>query len=336
MVRIGLIGLGFMGRTHFEAYSKIPQANVVAIADRDPNRARGDLSGVWGNLGNSVGNQLPMDKIKGTIKWPDLMASPDIDMIDICVPTPDHMTIVLAALKSGKHVMCEKPLARTSADAIVVAKAAAESKAFFMPAMCMRFWSEWEWLATAIRDGRYGKVLSANFSRQGACPAGWYRNGALSGGALLDLHVHDVDFVYHVFGKPRGVFSRGFTVHTGELDHIVTQYIYDNGPTVTTTGSWANSPGTPFTMLYHVQFEKATINFDMSRPQTLMSYYDDKAEPIELPEKISGYIGELRYFVDCVASGRKPTHVTADDAVVGLQMIEAEKKSVERGKIVEL
>jgi predicted dehydrogenase len=335
MVRIGLIGLGFMGRVHFDAYSQLPIADVIAAADRDPNRARGDLSEVWGNLGDTVSKHLPMDKIKGTVLWPELMASPDIDVIDICVPTPDHVTIVLAALQSGKHVLCEKPLARTSADALRIAEAAAKAKGFFMPAMCMRFWSEWEWLANAVRDGRYGKVLSASFSRLGSCPVGWYRNGALSGGALLDLHVHDTDFVYHLFGKPRAVFSRGFTVMSGEPDHIVTQYLYDNGPNVTTTGSWANSPGTPFKMEFVVNFEKATVNYDMSRTQTLMAYHDDKAEPIETA-KLTGYVGELGYFLDCVANRRKPTRVTVDDAVMGLRILEAEKLSAESGRVVEL
>jgi predicted dehydrogenase len=171
--------------------------------------------------------------------------------------------------------------------------------------------------------------------RLGSCPAGWYRDGSQSGGALLDLHVHDVDFVYHLFGKPHGVFSRGFSLVSGEVDHVVTQYLYDNGPMVIATGSWANSPGAPFTMQFMVQCEKATLSYDLGRPQKLMVYRDDRAEPIET-EKLTGYVGELRYFLDCVEKGRQPTRVTAQDAVAGLKIIEAEKRSVASGKVVEV
>jgi predicted dehydrogenase len=335
MIRIGMIGMGFMGRVHFEAYAKLPLANVIAVADPDPKRAAGDLSGVWGNLGEGISKHLPMDRLKGTTQWTDLLAKPEIDVIDVCVPTPYHVEFVLAALAAGKHVICEKPLARSSAEAQQIAQAAASSKGFFMPAMCMRFWSEWEWLAGAVRDGRYGKVLAAAFTRLGSCPEGWYRDGSLSGGGLLDLHVHDVDFVYHLFGKPRAVFSRGFSCVSSEIDYVVTQYLYDGGPTVSATGSWANSPGAPFTMRYTVQFERATVDYDLSRKQTLMAYHDGQAEPIETAKQ-AGYVGELGYFLDCVANNRRPQRVTAADAVVGLRIVEAEKRSVESGHAVDV
>jgi predicted dehydrogenase len=330
-----MIGMGFMGRIHFEAYAKLPIANVIAIADSDPRRTAGDLSGVWGNLGDGISKHLPMDRIRGVSRWADLLAMPEIDVIDVCLPTPQHVEVVVAALAAGKHVICEKPLARSAAQAQHIADAAASAKGMFMPAMCMRFWSEWEWLAGAVRDGRYGKVLSATFTRLGSCPEGWYRDGSLSGGGLLDLHVHDVDFVYHLFGKPRAVFSRGFARVSGEIDYVATHYLYDNGPTVTATGSWANSPGAPFTMRYAVQFERATVDYDLSRKPALMAYHDGKSEAIETARQ-SGYVGELGYFLDCVASGRRPQQVTADDAVVGLRIIEAEKRSIETGQTVDL
>jgi len=335
MIRIGMIGMGFMGRVHFEAYAKLPIAHVVAIADKDPKRAGGDLSGVWGNLGDGISKVLPMDRINGTTRWADLLAMPEIDVIDVCMPTPTHVEIVLAALSAGKHVLCEKPLARSAAEAQRIAQAAASAKGFFMPAMCMRFWPEWEWLAEAVRDGRYGKVRSAAFTRLASCPEGWYRDGSLSGGGLLDLHVHDVDFIYHLFGKPRGVFSRGFSCVSGEIDYVVSQYLFDNGPIVSAAGSWCNSAGTPFTMRYTVQFERATVDYDLSREQTLMAYHDGQAEPIETASH-NGYVGELGYFLDCVATGRRPQRVTADDAVVGLRIVEAEKQSVESGNAADV
>ena len=89
-----------------------------------------------------------------------------------------------------------------------------------MPAMCMRFWAEWEWLKRAVDEQRYGKVRSATFRRVGSIPAGWFRDGKASGGGILDLHIHDTDFIYHLFGKPRAVFSQGYVGQSGEVDHL--------------------------------------------------------------------------------------------------------------------
>jgi predicted dehydrogenase len=345
MIRIGIIGLGFMGKTHYGVYDRNPEAQVVAIADADARRASGDLSGGWGNVETgATADRLPMDRIKGTTDWRELLAMPEVDVVDICLPTPAHVEIVTAALAAGKHVVCEKPLARTSADARTIADAAARAKGFFMPAMCMRFWPEWEWIKHAVDERRYGNVLAATFRRLGSYPAGWFMNGAMSGGALLDLHIHDTDFVYHLFGKPRGVFSRGYRAASGELDHVVTQYLYDapgtgagagggTGPLVTAEGGWTMSAGFPFTMKLTVVFERATADFDMARKDaTLMLFADGKGEVVPHATH-DGWTGELAYFLECVKTGQRPQRVTAEDAVAGIQITEAEGRSVASGRV---
>src|SRR5688500_4551953 len=149
-MKIGIIGLGMMGRTHYEAYQSIPDAQVVAVADHDPKRAAGELSGTAGNVLKEVITHLPMDKIRGTTNALDLINMSDIDVVDVCVPTTRHVEVAIEAIKAGKHVLCEKPLARTSADAEKIAAAARSGKGIFMPAMCMRFWPQWSWLKKAV------------------------------------------------------------------------------------------------------------------------------------------------------------------------------------------
>ena len=342
MIRIGIIGLGFMGKTHYGVYERNPEAQVVAIADSDPKRAAGDLSGGWGNVETGAKSEhLPMDRIKGTTDWRELIAMPDVEVVDVCLPTPTHVEIVTAALAAGKHVVCEKPLARTSADARRIADAAARARGFFMPAMCMRFWPEWEWIKRAVAEQHYGRVMAATFRRLGSYPVGWFMNGAMSGGALLDLHIHDTDFVYHLFGMPRGVFSRGYRAASGEVDHVVTQYLYDDNaggpgaaPLVTAEGGWTMTNGFPFTMKATVVFERATADFDMARDaaSTLMLYADGKAEPVP-HATTDGWTGELAYFLDCVKAARRPDRVTAEDAVAGIRITEAEGRSVASGRV---
>ncbi|HWE04369.1 MAG TPA: Gfo/Idh/MocA family oxidoreductase [Tepidisphaeraceae bacterium] len=333
MTNIGIIGLGFMGRTHYEAWQKLGDAQVIMVADQNPRRAAGDLSGGWGNLGTGGITQLPMDRIRGVTDFHELIDDPHVDVIDICVPTPGHVELALRALASGKHVLCEKPLALSSADARRIGAAAAGAGGFFMPCMCVRFWPQWEWLKSAVVEQRYGKVKSAVFRRLGSMPSGWFKEGKLSGGALFDLHVHDVDFIYHLFGKPAGVFSRGYSKTSGEIDHIVTQYLFDDYPLVIAEGGWCMADGYPFAAKYTVNFERGTADYDSGRTENpLIFYADGKAEQIAVSEG-DGFSGELSYFLDCVKTGKKPTRVTADDAVAGLTIIEAEKKSVETGKV---
>lgn len=334
MVRVGIIGLGFMGRTHYESYQKIAGAKVVMVADKDPKRAAGDLSGGWGNLSTGAITQLPMDTIRGTTDFRALITDPEVDFVDICVPTPGHVDLAMQALEAGKHVMCEKPLAASSADASRIATAAASARGFFMPAMCVRFWPEWVWLKNAIADSRYGAVRSAVFRRLASMPAGWFKEGKISGGAVIDLHVHDADFIYHCFGKPTGVYSRGYTKTSGEIDHLSTQYLYDNIPLVSAEGGWCMADGFPFSTKYQVNFERATVDFDSSRPApALQLYVDGKLQPPVELEPNDGFINELSYFVNCISINARPTRVTAADAVTGLQIIEAEKRSIASGRI---
>ena len=332
MIRVGLIGLGFMGRMHYGVYEKLTDARVTAVSDADPKRAAGDLTSGWGNVPGADVQKLPMDRIRGTTDWRELLKWDDVDVVDICLPTPAHVEVVTAALAAGKHVLCEKPLALSSAEARKIAAAAASAKGFFMPAMCMRFWGEWEWLKRAVAEEHYGKVRSATFRRVGTTPDGWFRDGKLSGGAVLDLHVHDTDFIYHLFGTPRAVFSRGYQGDTGQIDHIITQYLFDRPVIVSAEGAWGMAPGFGFRMSCTLNFERATADFEFGRPQPLAVFADGKPQPVD-PPKHNGYVGEIGYFLECVKTRTKPTRVTADDAVTGLRIIEAEKKSVASGQV---
>jgi predicted dehydrogenase len=333
-MKIGIIGLGMMGRTHYEAYKEIG-AQVVAVADQDPQRAAGNLSGTAGNVLKDGVNHLPMDKIRGTTSASELIAMKDVDIVDVCLPTTQHVAIAIEAIQAGKHVLCEKPLARNLAEAERIAGAAREGKGIFMPAMCMRFWPQWSWLKHAVAEKRFGKVMSATFRRVASMPAGWYRDGKMSGGAALDLHIHDTDFVQHLFGMPKSVSSRGYTKTSGEIDHLTTQYVYDDVPLVSAEGGWVLADGYGFTMQYTVNFENATADFDLAREQPLKLSRDGKTESIDAGPGF-GYAAELRYFLDCVSEGKKPTIVTADDGVRSIKIVEAEVASVRSGQPVKL
>ncbi len=335
MVRVGIIGLGMMGRMHAAAWEGIEGAELVAVADTDPARAGGDLSEGWSNISGGA-ESLDMTRIRGTTDPHVLVAMEDVDLVDVCVPTPYHNELAEAALMAGKHCICEKPLARTAEQADEIASAAEAAPGLLLPAMCMRFWPEWAWLKRMIERESYGRVIDATFRRVGGQPGGWFADGNASGGAILDLHLHDTDFIRFAFGQPEAVRSFGLTRVTGCVDHVVTHYLYgDNGPMVTAEGGWGMAAGFPFQMNYCVNFERATAEYRMLRDVPLVVYKDGKA--VETPlEDATGYVNELAYMVQCIESGEAPSVVTAADAAASIRVVEAEARSVETGEAVTL
>ena len=335
MIKVGVIGLGMMGQMHLGAYAKLKGLRVVMVADNDPRRAAGDVSGAWSNL---PGEAPPLDfrKVRGTSDPLELIHSPDVDLVDICVPTPFHPDLALAAITAGKHVLCEKPLARTAVDAHRIARAAAKGRGFFLPAMCIRFWPQWAWLKQAVDAGTYGKVIAASFRRMGSMPPGWFARGDWSGGAILDMHLHDTDFIHYVFGMPAAVQSSGWTGPSGCVDHVHTRYLIEGGPVVTAEGSWAVDPATPFDMSYRVVFEKATADYSIGRADApLMLYAQGKATAVRCPAG-DGYQAEMAYLAKCIRTDSAPQVVTPKQAASSIDIVEAEATSVLTGMTVRL
>ncbi len=337
MVRVGVVGLGMMGLTHIDAYKRRDDVRIVAIADKDPKRLSGEVRAT-GNVDGQAQQGVEALDCKRYEDAGDLINDADVDMVDICLPTHMHLRFGQMSLEAGKHTMLEKPLARTSEDAdkLVAIADAAAGKAFV--GMCMRFWPGWSWLKEAIDNDTYGPVRSASFRRVAQHPGGpFYENGELSGGALLDLHIHDTDFVQFCFGIPKAVTSAGYSKVTSAIDHVVTRYHNDDnpagGPVVMAEGSWCFSKGFGFTMSYCVNFENATAVFDLAQQKPLTLHKDGKSEQVEL-DSLMGYDLEIAYFLDCITNDRAPKTVTMRDAANTIKICEAEGKSVETGERV--
>ena len=339
-LNIGIVGLGFMAATHIRAYRQVEGARVAALCNPSGRHLDGDFTNVAGNVGATDPVKLDMTGVKATKNFADLLNDPDIHAIDICAPTKAHEELALAALRAGKHVLCEKPLARTSAVARAIVAEAAKSKGIFMPAMCLRFWPEWSWLREAIASQRYGKVLASRFRRV-AEPPGWgkntFFNGAESGGGLFDLHIHDTDFVQACFGRPRSVFTTGYVKFSGAFDHVVTQYEVASGAIVHAEGGWAMTAGFGFNMSYTVNFERTTADYDIARGKEALRL-SEEGQPARIVtcEGADGYVGELRYFVECARTGRAPQIVTAQDGLGSVEICEAEERSAKERQIISL
>jgi len=336
MLNVGVIGLGMMGNTHLDVYAKRKDVKVVAVADLIPDRLSGKVK-VGGNVKGQAQGSFDINKVKKYAEGLDLINDPEIQVVDVCLPTPLHMDYAIAALKLGKHVLCEKPMSRTAKDALKLAAAAKGAKGKFMIAQCMRFWPGWTDLKEAVDSKKYGHVCAAHFRRVANHPGGeFYKDGDRCGGAVLDLHIHDTDFINFVFGTPKSVFTRGYCKETNQLDHVITSYEYPKVPIVVAEGGWAMSPGFGFSMQYTVNFEKATMQFDLAFADSpLHLIQGGKRTPVKLAPKM-GYELEIAYFIDCVNKGKKPAVVTPESSAESVRIVEAEVKSAKTGKSVKL
>jgi predicted dehydrogenase len=336
-VNVAVVGLGFMGVTHITAYQKLPAARLVAVCDSVRLPVNGVLPGVVGNVASIPDINLGPDiKVYRTLSA--LLADPEVEMVDLCVPTPLHPEQCIASLKAGKHVLCEKPLALRSAEARQIAKAAESAPGFFMPAMCMRFWPGWSWLKEVVTRKKYGKVLAARFRRMSERP-GWskgtYTQGNTVGGALFDLHIHDTDFVQFLFDRPASVYSTGVKGAGDWIEHVVTQYNYDGGPTVYAEGSWLLAKG--FSMSYTLLCERATLDYESSRGAEALHITEAGQKPRVMKfEETDGYTPEVRYMLESVQQRKAPKVVTAAEGLSAIEICEAEAKSIKTGRVVAL
>jgi predicted dehydrogenase len=338
-VNVAVVGLGFMGVTHLRVYLALESARVVAVCDAARLPVNGVLRGVAGNILKADDDIVLGPGVKVCRSLEEVLADPEVDLVDVCTPTPLHPQQSIAALKAGKHVLCEKPLARTSAAAREILRESEMARGFLMPAMCMRFWPGWSWLKEVAAARTYGKILAARFRRVSERP-GWsrqgtYAGGADTGGALFDLHIHDSDFVNFIFGRPAGVFSTGVIGAADSIDHVVTQYVFPGGPVVSAEGGWLRAHG--FNMSFTIDCELATLDFDLSRGADAMQVFEKGQVGRTLHyNDADGYGPEIRYMLDCVASARPPAVVDARAGVTALEICEAEEKSIRTGTVVAL
>ena len=297
---MAVLGLGFMGSTHLKALKGIPGAALAAVYSNDPKQLSGDLTAVQGNIGGP-GEMMDFSQIGRYSDLDALLADPNVDAVDICLPTDFHEAVALAALRAGKHVMVEKPMALDGAAADRILAEAERSGRLLMTAHVLRFFPEYVALREAIRGGKHGVPRFAEFRRRCAAPTwgGWLNQPNKSGGGAFDLLIHDVDMCIHLFGVPEAVSATGYADPAAGLDWLQAWLHYTDGPAVQVSGGWMGK-GVPFSMEFSVALDCGTVDYSSAgRPLTFA------AEPLAAPGG-DGYCAEIAYFVECCAAGKAP------------------------------
>ncbi|HEY2467520.1 MAG TPA: Gfo/Idh/MocA family oxidoreductase [Terracidiphilus sp.] len=331
-VNVALAGFGFMGTMHAQIYAQLPDARLIGVADprTDVTRAKLQTLGLDVPVFNSV---------------PELLSAlPEAEMVDVCTPLDAHEADALTTLEGGRHLFCEKPLARSLAAADRIIAAANRAHVMAQVGHCIRFWPEYKALREFVRSGRGGRLLSLFLTRQSSRPEytvdNWANCELRSGGAALDLHIHDTDFIIALLGMPRAVYSRSVFDSSGP-SHIFTLYDYPD-VVVSADGGWNYPSGWGFRMAFQAIFEQACIDFDSGKSPTLTVTWNNEAPAplaFETPaaeqsqsaggniSSPAGYFNELRSFIGCILNGTPPVDATLQDARCSLAVTFAEIES---------
>lgn len=337
MINIALIGIGMMGMTHAKAILESKkEIKLVAIcgADTDADREKAAVF------------QCPY-----YTSVDEMLQSCEVDIVDICTPTFTHEEYVVKAADKGKHVLCEKPFCLTYESARRMVDYCNHKNVKLMVGQVVRFMKEYEILAEYIREGKLGKIRLGFFrritSRAGRVirNAKWYDDPAKSGGALFDLMIHDLDFVYSVFGKATDVYAIGRKSPFGCWDEIETNLCFENGARITIESCSFMPEKYPFTVAFRVNGEKgcmeysarAAVNAGTKMDESFFRFYAASGDIKEIPiETSNDYQREIEYFCNCVAEHQNPDRVPPQQSADVIKIVMAIMESLEENKIVSL
>ncbi len=326
MLKVGLIGCGFMGEMHANCYKNIEGVELAAVADirkeKAENLAQGTSAVIY-----ETGKEL--------------IENAQVDIIDICLPTYLHSEHAILAMDKVKYVFVEKPVALTNEQAEEMIKKQEATGCNVQIGQVIRFWDEYVKLKELMADAKLGKVINANFRRISPVPTwgwnGWLSDIELSGGAAQDLHVHDIDYVLSLFGEPEKIVSVKNTI--GEENSYINSLLSYKDFAVTVEGTWGLPETHPFSATYRVVFEHGVLSTESGK---MMLYTNDAAEEIKIEKKdigagasggnisdLGGYYNELVYFTNCAKENKKVEKATLKDAAASLRFVLAEIKNAQ-------
>ena len=317
-MNIGLVGVGGMGSVHYANYKEIEGCRVAAVCGSS-KRAK-ETAEKWG---------IPCYP---TIR--EMVENCDIDIVDICTPTYLHHDMVMESLDCGKDTICEKPIALSLKDAKEMLDKAEQQGCMLYIAQVLQFTKEVEILHRTVESGVYGKPLDACFERLSACPR-WAKDGWLfdvnkSGLLPYDLHIHDLDVIVSVFGKPEGY---SITSCQGEDKNYPEQIRinYDYGKLhVAAEAAWFNAD-IPWTARWRVYFENGML---INNGNILTAYqFGSEPKVFDTREEVmvstginvppcGWYYNELKHFLDCAREHRPSPRVTAQQLLTVMEILE--------------
>ncbi len=329
MLRVAILGAGFMGSTHARAFHARDDVSVATIYAHSDRRA--------GPLADEVGASWTDDLARA-------VTDPAIDAVSICLPTPDHRFATEVALDAGKHVLLEKPIALTADDAAALVQRAVATDRVLMVGHVLRFWPEYVAIANLVESGQLGELRSAVATRRQSFPR-WttlLTNSELTGGAVVDMMIHDFDALNWLFGLPELVTARGYrNPRSGGWDQVQVLLDYADGRSAVVDGGMMMPDSYPFSSEFHLLGSGGAVEYRFrgegpdtdggsGRNDLWLFPSDGPASQLTVPVA-NAYGAEIDYFVECIRTGRPADRATPAVAERALRVALAAAESLDAG-----
>lgn len=323
--RIAVVGAGTMGGVHAAQWKALPDVELAGVLD--PRRDAAALGPPYSD-------------------WSTMLAQARPDIIDICAPTPYHREYVERAAAAGLAIFVEKPLARTLSDCDSIVETVTRSEVPAMAGHVLRYFPEYAAAKRLVEQGAIGAPAAVRTSRMAGFPHqgtdDWYADYAKSGGLVLDMILHDFDWLRWTFGPVSRVFAGGMysnQKYAGEIDYALVTLRFRSGVVGHVTGSWAHPGG--FRTTLEIAGEGGLIEHDSARSAPLMASLRTAGGGrggVAVPESPMAegedpYFQEIQAFVDSLRAGTPPP-ITIHDAREATRIALAALESIETGKAV--
>lgn len=335
MIKYAMLGAGSIGGSHLEGLASLKNENVkyVAVCDIDEKKAK-DFAEKFG---------IP----KVYTDAAEMLADPEIDVVDVCLPSHMHERFGIMVCEAGKNLLIEKPITFEVESAKRIYDSAKKNNVRIMTAQVLRFWPEYMKIKELYDNGTLGKVKDIYAARLGQMPdwgGGWYADPKKSGETMLNLTLHDIDFLHYMLGRPKTVYSVGVKDEKDCYNDVMNVFTWANGVNAVVDGSLSMTPSYPFTMRMRVAGDKATVEFHFSAgvnigpnsTSELILYRPDAApEKLEVPQN-DGYGTEVIYFADCIENKKETECVTEKSVLEVLRSVELAKESLADNQVKEI
>ncbi|MBV6716690.1 Gfo/Idh/MocA family oxidoreductase [Paenibacillus chitinolyticus] len=329
-MKVAVIGCGTMGRTHAAEWKRMPGIRLAGVCDAQEGTAR------------SLADRLETEAYED---FDRMIGEADPDIVDICLPTHLHKEFIFKAARTGRHVICEKPIALSADEAEEAAAECKKQGVRLFIGHVVRFFPSYADIRRKAAEGTIGTPAVLHAKRMGANPGlakPWYANSDKSGGVILDLMIHDIDFAQSLFGRAVSVYA--MNRREGNTDYALATLRFGSGEIAHLEAYWG-FPG-PFTTDVELAGTGGVLRFNSENAVSLRVFKakgaaaeaaaEKAAVPVpKSPSTYNPYYLELAHFADCVRTGREP-EVTAEDACSALRTSLAVIESARTGRPVKL
>ena len=332
MIKVGLWGCGGISSFHRRAYDYLEKqgVGVKLVALCDINRENFNKEKKI-NISTDNTQSLPViDNCYTNID--EMLENEKLDLVDICLPTFLHKDACIKILEKNINVLVEKPMSTSANECEEILRAAEKSSGKLMVGQCVRFMKHYNFLKEIVESKKYGRLISAEFSRLSQYPA--WRKGVVKndGGVIFDLHIHDVDFVQYIFGVPQEVISL-YANNQSDCDTVSTLFKYEEG-FVRINADWSLPQSFMFTTPYRVVFERACIAFNGTDKVSLAK--DDECVELNEIEITQDYITEeIAYLIGLINNNAPNLINPPESSAMSVRLAEKIRESAMLGgKIV--